>query len=583
LKQTGKDKALYRRAYIEELNRELGFVHAPALACQVIHKKWQELGWPKTPPSYTTVWRWGKRYSDSGKDIRAIVDRYGSSGNRERKLPKVLLQIINSTIDRVYMTLERGSCKETWDIAVSEVRRENLLRVATEQIPFPTLRQVKELIREIPAFDRHAARYGRRAAEIHFRSVLKKPVTSYPLERVEIDHTRLDVFVVDEETMLPLGRPWLTLCIDVHTRCILGVDLSFDPPSHASVARCLKHAILPKGDLQQLYPNVKGTWDMCGVMETLVCDNGPEFHGESLEVGCLTLGITLQYCPRKKPWFKGVVERTLGTLNRGIAHGIPGTTFSNIFQKGEYNPAKNAVLTLSTLKEIMHVWIVDFYHNSVHKTIRDTPAHAWLIDTKGRNIPLPADTNDLDATLGKYAVRELGISGVQINGLFYNSDDLTLLRRRLGTSLQVSIKYLEENLGEIFVLSPDSGNYIRVPAIDQAYAKGLTLWQHTVCKRFAKRVLDQRSDKITPADAKHRIIELVEASLGKKKTGARVRMARFMSNDPGHKPVETATVSRSLLTTQAIVEAARISSPVPTLFRPIVRPVAQAAEEMCHE
>lgn len=123
------------------------------------------------------------------------------------------------------------------------------------------------------------------------------------MERVEIDHTRLDIFVVDEETMLPLGRPWLTLCVDVHTRCILGFDLSFDPPSHASVARCLKHAILPKGNLKALYPNVRGTWDMFGIMETLVCDNGPEFHCESLEVGCLTLGINIQYCPRKKPWF----------------------------------------------------------------------------------------------------------------------------------------------------------------------------------------------------------------------------------------------------------------------------------------
>jgi hypothetical protein len=32
------------------------------------------------------------------------------------------------------------------------------------------------------------------------------------LERVEIDHTKLDLFVVDQKTNLPIGRPWLTAC-----------------------------------------------------------------------------------------------------------------------------------------------------------------------------------------------------------------------------------------------------------------------------------------------------------------------------------------------------------------------------------
>jgi hypothetical protein len=31
-------------------------------------------------------------------------------------------------------------------------------------------------------------------------------------------------------------------------------------------------------------------------------------------------------------------------MNRAVAHGVPGTTFSNIFEKGDYNPAKHAVV-----------------------------------------------------------------------------------------------------------------------------------------------------------------------------------------------------------------------------------------------
>jgi putative transposase len=46
--------------------------------------------------------------------------------------------------------------------------------------------------------------------------------TSRPLEIVQIDHTKVDVFVVDEETRQPMGRPWLTLAMDVSSRMVTG-------------------------------------------------------------------------------------------------------------------------------------------------------------------------------------------------------------------------------------------------------------------------------------------------------------------------------------------------------------------------
>jgi transposase InsO family protein len=43
---------------------------------------------------------------------------------------------------------------------------------------------------------------------------------------VQIDHTSVDVIVVDERDRLPLGRPCLTLAIDVATRVVLGFSVS---------------------------------------------------------------------------------------------------------------------------------------------------------------------------------------------------------------------------------------------------------------------------------------------------------------------------------------------------------------------
>ena len=45
------------------------------------------------------------------------------------------------------------------------------------------------------------------------------------LEVVQIDHTPVDVIVVDEAHGLPIGRPWLTLAIDVAIRGSGSFDL----------------------------------------------------------------------------------------------------------------------------------------------------------------------------------------------------------------------------------------------------------------------------------------------------------------------------------------------------------------------
>jgi len=53
---------------------------------------------------------------------------------------------------------------------------------------------------------------------------------------VQIDHTLVDVVVVDELERLPLRRPWLTLAIDVASRMVNGFYVSLERPSILSVA-----------------------------------------------------------------------------------------------------------------------------------------------------------------------------------------------------------------------------------------------------------------------------------------------------------------------------------------------------------
>src|SRR3546814_1235701 len=84
-----------------------------------------------------------------------------------------------------------------------------------------------------------------------------------PLDRVEIDHTPLDVFARSDEPLCDyVGRPWLTMAIDVCTRCVLGIYIGFEPPSILSVVLCLTHAVLLKNPAEEV--GVPLDWSMHG-------------------------------------------------------------------------------------------------------------------------------------------------------------------------------------------------------------------------------------------------------------------------------------------------------------------------------
>lgn len=514
----------------------LGHQCTERLLERLIKRTWESLGSLGKPPSVSAVLRWRLKYVQSGSDLVSLVKRNAKRGNRRNRYPDEVVEMVNSAIDSVYLTEERKSMQEVVDAACALVDKENELRPVSTRLRRPSYRLVKRMILEIPAYDRCVARHGREVANKQFRAVLGHRVTDAPLRRAEMDHTLLDLMVIDDESGLPLGRPYVTVCIDDYSRCVLGIYIGFEPPSYLTVAHCLKHAFLPKNYLRERYPSIIGEWIAHGIMAILVVDNGPEFHSVSLENACYSLGIELQYSPRKNPWFKGKIERFQGTLNREVAHGIPGTTFSNIFEKEDYDPLKHAVVRLSTLREVVHIWVVDVYHERVHRALKAPPIAMWKSSISADDIHLPDDPAVFDAIMGRSEERRLTHKGIEFEGLFYNSPELTSLRRQFGDVLDVAIRIDDSNVGRIFVLSPDKKRIFTVPAVNIAYAQGLSAWQHKVCKRFAAKQSASYDTEGWIA-AKQTIANLIadELRFGKRKTRARV--ARYK----GDKGMSSAT------------------------------------------
>jgi putative transposase len=303
--------------------------------------------------------------------------------------------------------------------------------------------------------------------------------------------------------------------------------VGFTPPSFQSVAACLKDCFLPKVNLSEEYPEIVNEWPAYGVMRQLVVDGGQEFYSTSLEQVCLSLGIEWCAAPRREPWFKGRIERFFGTFNRGIAHGIPGTSFSNILEKDDYDPSKHAVVKFSTVKWIIRKWIADVYHQETHRALQTTPARMWASSIRPEDIRLPDESTQLDAILGRVYRRALTHKGIEFEGLFYGSPELNDLRIKAGSNLEVEIRVDESDLGSIYVVWPKTASVYRVPARDMEYANGISLWQHSIFKKWQRERDPANQNPYGWLKAQDEIHRRIEEDLNLKRRRTRMRVARF--------------------------------------------------------
>lgn len=486
------------------------------------------------PPSFTTLYRWHKKYIDSSEDIRSLIPCIPHRGNRHNKLSsdvykaRAVQEIIDEEINIYYLTMERPSVPELHSRIVVRIEDDNEFRSPDEKLKIPSLMTIYRHLKKLDPYLVDLKRYGKRYADQKYKVVKHRDRPKRPLEEVQMDHYPTDLMVVDDEVGLPIGRATFSASIDVASASSHGFYLSFNKPSYISVMNCLQHGIHPKTYLKEIFPKIQNEWNVYGVPETILVDNGPEFYSKDFEDACLQLGIVIQYHPPKQPNYKGAIERFFRTLNQKLLHHQPGTTFSNIFDKKDYDSKKNAVISLSMLIELIHIFIVDVYQQEIHEGIKDIPARKWNNLTALYPPLLPSRGTDLNILLGAIEHRSVSKKGIAWENLQYNSDELGLLRRKLKKGQKVAFKYNPLDISFIYVADPDSDQYITVPASWQEYAAGLTLWQHRVISRYNRIQLKKEYNFVSICRAKELIRQIVrEAWLKKAKTGYRQNLAKL--------------------------------------------------------
>jgi len=531
-----QQEVLYRLKYLKKAEELYGESVTCLRLPQVIKVVADEFNDPQ-PPSSLTVYLWWKNWIKADRSVTALIKRKRGPKNK-RRIIKDLEQLVQQLIDEIYLKTEGNSIDDVYSALKHKIKSLNVNRNAP--LAIPSRATVYRYVRTYDEYLVMAARKGRQAADKYFRASGRGPEPKYILERAEVDHTPLDLLIIDDLTGLTIGRPTVTYILDRKTRKPLGFEVGFEPPSQIAVMRALRHAIMPKNYVSLDYPEVENPWLAYGIPVTLVCDNGLEFHSEQLKRMCAELNIELIFCPKKQPHYKGAIERFLGTFNHQLSHKIAGTTFSNINERGDYDSENLACLTLAEFKKLLHVWLIDVYSQAPHKSLGITPALAWQDGLKIIEPVLPESKEKLDLILAFQKNPKLGHEGVQFKGLMYNSAELATLRKRGVGSATIRIN--PEDLGEIWVFDEQQGDYFTVPCTYPEYANKLTLAQHLLIRRHANLTNAERMDVSIYEQGKEKLRQLIALANNNKKLSQRKKAARYNTKELQQTPFSSNTL-----------------------------------------
>lgn len=483
-----------------------------------------------------TIYRWLSKFEETGL-VSALVRKRRRDAGVKRLDPrseKVMTRVITDRLLKD-QKLDPG---QAYDDVKSLCRK--------KKIPIPHENTFKARVKAIAPEIAARRREGRNAA-LKFKPLRGSiPGADYPYALIQIDHTRCDVVLVDEAHRLPIGRPWITVAIDVYDRLVAGWYVSFDPPGALGTGMCIANAILPKEPILAAL-GVDYPWPCQGRPAVIHADNASEFRGEMLSEACQEWGIHLKFRKVGKPNYGGHIERFLGTLLKEI-HALSGTTFSNPKARGEYDSDKKSAMTLKEFEQWLANLILGKYHHRVHKALHVTPLKRHqdaILGTDDRPgvgmLPVVTDHEKLRIDFLPFKRRTVQTTGVQFDNIFYYAD---VLQRWIGVrdpkEARKKRKFVcrrdPRDISYILFYDPDLRRHFRVPYRD-VRRPSLSLWElQAVQRRLAKEgKKDADEETIFRAFDEMREIEENSKKLTRK---ARLNQERRRHHRASQKPTQ---------------------------------------------
>lgn len=471
-----------------------------------------------------TLYRWIDRY-EATKSLTSLAPAYdGRGGKGKGRLDPAVEAILSEVIEKQYLTNQKKSIDEVYELASQMCRRAGL--------PLPAKNTFKNRVKKLSQKTAAGVREGEKAAQ-RFEPIKGNfPGALYPLATVQIDHTPLDVMVVDELYRKPIGRPWLTLAIDVNSRMVFGFFISLDRPSFFSVGQTLLMGILPKDSFLKEH-DIAVPWEIQGLPKIIHADNAGEFNAEDFLLFCKENNLEINWRPLKRPQYGGHIERLAGTLNKKI-HALPGTTFSNTKERGEYDSEGKACFTITELERWFAVLVLEIYHNERHSALGMSPRQQYEIGvfgdetTPGSGLPdIIEDAQRLRLSLLPSFSRTVQRDGVSLDGITYFHDCLRQwvnVKDDSGLKKALSFRRDPRDISVLYFYDPVLEDHFTIPYRDFRRPP-MSIWDLRNVKRHLreKGINDANEHQIFLAREKQQQMEREAAE--KTKTARRAQEA----------------------------------------------------------
>jgi putative transposase len=450
----------------------------------------------KDRPSPRQVRSWYRIFVTAGRDIRALVPCNWAKGYRDPRYQEWQIELIDGLINKKIATPTASSMRQVRLLADAALKKEAARRGETLNLPGKDKQNigtnlVSRLLARRDRFEVLCAQTNPREARRQMESLQLGPQGDEVNKEWEVDHTLLDILVIDEETGKVCGRPWMTTIIDRYSRCIVGFSLSFAPPSWASVMDALRIAISRKDWILEALENITNKWECYGAPTVLITDHGRDFKSNSMEEASRALGFDLRHMKPRKPWLKGKIERWFKTFEEEIVHTFPGTVFSKWEGRQFYDSNKFAVLTINEVNWIAAKYVVDVYQQRRHSKIGMKPAEKWKRGLHSIPALREFDENLLVPMMGLLIPRTLRKGGIRYMGLRWDSPEFSEVRALLPDSSNVQARIDPLDITTIYIFDENRQKWVEGELDEPVEARGWTLDQWIKVKRVRKRIQDE--------------------------------------------------------------------------------------------
>jgi putative transposase len=451
----------------EEVKRLEGLRHAVE-QFELLPKRTEALArvWAeKAGCSMRNFYRLRNAYDGSLRSLH----RAGSNGGRgDSRLPEESEAIVQRCINKLYEGADTKYRELVIEAVWKACDKKGIKRVSE--------RTIRRRMKEKPPKDQ-AAKYGPIEAYNQHgpaAGIYKEAIA--PLRVVQIDHTPLDICLVDEETDEVIGRAYLTIALDVFSRMVMGIYLSFEDPNTGSVAMCIFRSVMGKEDYMKRI-NVKGEWPIWGMMRTIHADNGPDFRTKELTLACSEHRIDMQWRPAKNPRYGAHIERLAKTINEKIKKlkgGIP----ADFKQRKHERPEKNGIFSLRDVERYLVAWITNVYHQDYHEGIGCSPLQKFQEGLYGGDRPsgvpyLPANPQQLYLDLLPSHERTVQQHGIEIDNMVYYDRCLDrFIHSRDPENSKLARKFRcrtpLDDARVIYFKNPDTHSYVKILCADRS-------------------------------------------------------------------------------------------------------------------